>query len=148
MSSHGDYREHHDSHFRIVPALNAAFLGAVSIECVSKPGHYLRHYSFELHAHMNDNSPVFASDASFFIRPSEMGQSSFSFESTNFPNHFVCHNNFVMFVRQRQDPMADFTFHLNAVMAGMIGQQFAIQSFNFPDHLVKIEGIIVKYYYY
>ena len=110
MPAHGHHREHHDSHFRIVPALNHQ-PGAVSIECVLKPGHYLRHYNFELHANMPDHSPQFAGDASFFIRPSEMGQNSFSFESINFPNHFVCHNNFVMFVRPRQPGgMADFSF--------------------------------------
>ena len=41
-----------------------------SYEAVNFPGHYFRHQGFVLKLHQNDNSPLFAADASFVVVPS------------------------------------------------------------------------------
>jgi hypothetical protein len=63
-----------------------------SFESVDSPGSYLRHWNFQLVLNANDNSPVFAGDATFCPQTGANGQGN-SFVSYNYPTRDVRHYN-------------------------------------------------------
>ncbi|MFG2041757.1 alpha-L-arabinofuranosidase B [Dactylosporangium sp. NPDC048998] len=64
----------------------------VSFESRNTAGSYLRHQNFQLYLHANDNSSLFASDATFCPQAGQNGQGN-SFASSNYPSRYIRHYN-------------------------------------------------------
>ena len=89
-----------DATFILRPALSGT-PGAVSFELVNYPGFFLRHEDFrlKLHATNTDHHPQsFRADASFLPRAGLAGGSAVSYELVNFPNHFIRHSDYKLWV--------------------------------------------------
>ena len=78
----------------MVPGLSDS--RGVSFESVNHPGHYLRHYNFNLRLDADDGSDIFRQDATFFRRAGLADSDWASFESVNFPGYYIRHNNFAL----------------------------------------------------
>ncbi len=62
-----------------------------SFESRNYPGHYLRHSSFRIRKDPNDNSPLFAADATFCAQPGRYGSGDVTLASYNIAAHNVRH---------------------------------------------------------
>ena len=80
-----DVSPYEDSQWRIVPGLADAN-GYISFESVNYPGYFLRHYSYDLELAQNDDSSVFAEDATFGIVPG-LADSGWSVSYTHLRAH-------------------------------------------------------------
>jgi len=69
----------------------------ISFESVNHPGHYLRHFDFELYLERNDGSSQFARDATFCPRQGNSGK-GYSFQSVNYPNMYIRHFDYVAYI--------------------------------------------------
>lgn len=86
-----------DMQFRVVPGL--ADSNSVSFESVNFPGYYLRHYDYKLYVNQNDDSAVFAKDATF-KRVRGLGNSNgYSYQSNNFPSKYIMVDNNVLYIK-------------------------------------------------
>ena len=91
-----------DATFILRPALSGT-PGAVSFESVNYPGFFLRHEDFrlKLQATNTDHHPQsFREDASFLPRAGLAGGATVSYESVNFPNHFIRHSDYKLWVNK------------------------------------------------
>ena len=71
--------------------------GTVSFEAVDKPNHFLRHFNNLLDLEAVDgarNPEKFDDDATFYLRDSKFFPGFYSFESVNFPEHFIRHQGY------------------------------------------------------
>jgi len=80
--------------WKIVPGL--ADKQGISIESVEHPGYYLRHYDSSISLALNDGSPTFDSDATFFSRAGWADKGMVSFELYNFPGKYIRHHMLIL----------------------------------------------------
>jgi len=109
-----------DATFKVVQGL--ADSKYVSFESKNYPGYFLRHRNFELWLDRNDNSDPFKKDATFVLaaaRASSACPAWSSLQSLNYPDRFVRHRNFVLYLEQGSgEPFgSDATFRLVAPKA-------------------------------
>jgi hypothetical protein len=91
-----------DTTFIVRAGLNGSPI-SVSLEAINYPGHFLRHQNFWIKLHRNDGSDLFRQDATFMYNNDSWSSSdSFrtSFESVNFPGHFIRHSNYQLWLAQ------------------------------------------------
>jgi hypothetical protein len=69
----------------------------ISFESANVAGSYLRHQNFQLFLQANDNSSLFAQDATFCPTGGNSGQ-GWSFQSVNFPTKYIRHFNFTVYI--------------------------------------------------
>ena len=69
----------------------------ISLESANDSGEYLRHAGFELWLESNDGTTGFAEDATFCPVPGNSG-SGYSLQSINYPDHFIRHYNYTVYV--------------------------------------------------
>jgi hypothetical protein len=96
-----------DSTFKIVPGISGRGL---SFESLNFPGYYLRHKNFEIWLDRNTDNDLFKKDASFNIRIPGLvgGPLSYlyvSFESLNYPGHYIRHRNFKLYLEKGNDEL-------------------------------------------
>jgi hypothetical protein len=91
-----------DAQFRLVPGLAGAS-GTVSFESVNLPGHYLRHYGFDLMLAPYDGTAIFSADATFRPVAGLASASWTSYQSFNYPDRYIRHVGFAL----RLDPISD-----------------------------------------
>lgn len=84
-----------DAKIVVVPGLNGD-PRCVSFTSKTFPGFYFRHSGFVCFLHKNDGSPLFAGDASFFLRPGLANPHHLSIVSANFPDRFLRHEGFIL----------------------------------------------------
>ncbi|MEV0269258.1 glycoside hydrolase family 43 protein [Hamadaea sp. NPDC050747] len=92
-----------DQLWTLVPGL-ADSVG-VSFRSVNYPDRYLRHSNYALVLNANDNSSVFAADATFYKVAGLADASWTSLRSYNYPDRYVRHSNYVL----RIDPISTTT---------------------------------------
>ncbi|MCX4744717.1 alpha-L-arabinofuranosidase B [Kitasatospora sp. NBC_01287] len=68
----------------------------VSFESANDPGQYLRHSNFQLYLNANDNTSLFAQDATFCPQTGQNGQ-GYSFQSVNYPDKYLRHFNYTVY---------------------------------------------------
>jgi hypothetical protein len=77
----------------VVPCLsNAVDIGCVSFRSAERSGWYVRHWDYDLWLESSvnpSNRDTFNVDGSFHIRRDKFCPGYFSFESVNYPNHFI-----------------------------------------------------------
>lgn len=81
-----------ESSFLVVPGLNGQ---GVSFKSALHPNRYIRHKNYKLYADVNDKSALFKKDATFNVRyglAATNGHFGISFESVNYPGHFISLN--------------------------------------------------------
>jgi hypothetical protein len=76
-----------------------------SFESRNFPGQYLRHSGYRIRRDANDNSSLFANDATFCARTGHTAQ-GVSFESKNFPGRFLRHINSEVYIAANGGPNA------------------------------------------
>ena len=103
----GDYIRHDDSDTKVVISpvdssssatvkadstwivrAGLANSACVSFESANNPGQYLRHSNFEIYLNTNDNTSLFAQDATFCPQTGQNGQ-GYSFQSVNYTNKYL-----------------------------------------------------------
>ncbi len=93
-----------DATFKVVPGL--ADNKQVSFESTNYPGYYLRHQGFRLKLQRyttDSNRTLFQKDATFLIRQGLAGKFCLSFESYNYPGHFIRHKGFKLYLDKREE---------------------------------------------
>ncbi len=93
-----------DATFRVLPGL--AGRGTVSLESINYPGHYLRHQDFRLRLQRlstEADKDLFRRDASFRVTAGLADSRGISLESLNFPDHFIRHRNFHLYLDKNDD---------------------------------------------
>lgn len=109
-----------DATFEMVPGLADDKL--VSFRAVNRPTYYLRHQGFRLKL-QEDFIPlggtrdrVFAEDTTFIWRPGNSDVTAASFASFNFPNRFIRHREFHLFIEPLNDDISsqDSTFKIES----------------------------------
>lgn len=119
----------------------------VSFLSVNFPNHYLRHQDFRIKLHEHDGSDLFNADSTFeFVRPNQEGadwysnRQYFSFRSVNFPDRYLRHKNFELWLDERDGSELfddDTTFALFS-FNGAIN----FRSLNFPDHAMRHKDFV------
>jgi len=116
----------------------------VSFESVNFPNHYIRHQGFRVKLHEFEDEDLFKNDATFeLIRPNfeeddiswEKDKSLCSFRSVNFPDHFLRHRNYELWLDERDDNELfnkDTTFKFFAMP-----ECVNFISLNFPTHCMR-----------
>ncbi|CAH1786992.1 unnamed protein product, partial [Owenia fusiformis] len=92
--------------FTLEPGLSAAGNNTVSFQSSEFPGFYLRHYGYLLFLEHNDdprNEKIFYEDATFIMRKDNWYPGYVDFESVNYPNHFIRHQNYRLKISKYQD---------------------------------------------
>lgn len=101
-----------DSRWRIVPGL--ADSDGISFQSINFPNRYLRHYNYDAQLQEDDQSSVFAADATFYQRQG-LGDSTWaSYESYNQPGMYLLHrdNNVVVAAASTDQDELNATFAL------------------------------------
>jgi hypothetical protein len=124
-----------DGTFNVVPGL--ADNGCVSFESVNFPNHFLRHQLFrsshpphlvEAHIKLQERSAqvdqLFNADATFRVRQGLSDATACSFVAFNFPDRFIRHRDFHLFVEPADNP-ADATFKVEPGLIPPAGDDFA-----------------------
>ncbi|MEO3812338.1 glycoside hydrolase family 43 protein [Sphaerisporangium sp. B11E5] len=104
--------------FTVVPGLANA--NCYSLESVTAPGSYLRHYSLRLRTQANDGSAVFRGDATFCGRAGPAGGGTVSLESYNYPGRYLRHYNYELRLDLRESGATfagDASFTVTAPLA-------------------------------
>merc|ERR1712232_1473898 len=117
----------------------------VSFESVNFPDYYIRHQGFRVKLHNlkeTDDEDLFKNDATFeLIKPNAedadwgADKSLCSFRSVNFPDHFLRHKNFELWLDERDDSELfnkDTTFKFLAMP-----ECVNFVSMNFPTHCMR-----------
>jgi len=109
----------------------------VSFQSVNFPGHYLRHQNFRIFLHERDGSDLFDADSTFeFVSPNcgdAEGYGFFSFRSVNFPDRYLRHKNFELWLDENDGSDLfdqDTTFSL-------FGDCVRFKSYNFRDKSMR-----------
>ena len=112
----------HDATFTIVPGL--ADPQFISFRSVNIGGHFLRHQDFRLKLNLepgifDPNQPPpppdpFFADATFIMVPGLADVTAISFRSFNFPDRFIRHRDFHLFIEPLNSPnlSLDATFRI------------------------------------
>ena len=69
---------------------------SLSFESANNSGQYLRHAGFQLYLNANDNSSLFAQDATFCPKTGQNGQ-GYSFQSLNYPDKYLRHYSYTLY---------------------------------------------------
>ncbi len=92
----GNDNELRSATFRVVPGLAGR---GISFQSTVNPELYLRHQGFRVKFHRNDGSALFGSDATFEPRAAlSRARNAVSYESVNFPGHFLRHCSFHLYI--------------------------------------------------
>merc|ERR1711998_40664 len=109
----------------------------VSFESVNFPGFFIRHCNFRILVNERDGSDLFDEDATFeMILPNQMcenGQGFFSFRSVNYPDRYLRHKNFELWLDENDGSELfadDTTFNL-------FSPACRLKSMNFPTHSMR-----------
>jgi hypothetical protein len=89
-----------DASFRVRQGL--ADPSCVTFEASNYPGYYLRHRNFEILLNRDDNSQLFAADATFCPTKGLTGEGA-SLRSYNYPTRFVRHRGTLLFLDSFED---------------------------------------------
>lgn len=94
-----------DSTFKIVKGLSGK---GVSFESLNFPGYYLRHKNFEIWLERKADDELFKQDSSFILHFPGLvggwgGYFCISFESLNYPGHYIRHRNFKLYLEKGED---------------------------------------------
>mmetsp|Transcript_55438 Transcript_55438/g.92146 ORF Transcript_55438/g.92146 Transcript_55438/m.92146 type:complete len:612 (+) Transcript_55438:30-1865(+) len=108
------------------------------------PSHWVRHRNFALFIDdsTHDKSDLFMKDSTFtMVRPSLDGSGApfVSFQSVNYPDHFVRHQNFRLYIHRREGSqlyIKDASFKVVPALNGRNGY-ISLQSKNYPGHYVR-----------
>ena len=95
-----------DATWKVVPGLADA--SCYSLESLNYPGSFLRHQASRVRLDRNDNSGLFARDATWCGRDGLSG-TGISFESKNFPGRYLRHFNAEVWLAQRGGPLKSDT---------------------------------------
>ncbi|MDR8412265.1 alpha-L-arabinofuranosidase B [Nonomuraea sp. 3-1Str] len=97
----------------------------VSFESKNYPGDYLRHQNYQLYRQHNDDSSLFAADATFCPQSGKSGQGT-SFASANFPDRFLRHYNNTVYIAANGGSNAfDSATSWAADVSWLVGQPWA-----------------------
>jgi hypothetical protein len=141
--------DRNDAEFKFVSGL--ASDKCISIESVNYPGYYLRHENFRIklikyspESLNNDSAKLFREDASFRIVPGLMGD-GISFESYNYPNYYIRHKNYHLYVQSGEDNLfkSDSTFITEAeskTIIDMISPPKGIRG-TYLEYTIKGRGV-------
>ena len=66
-------------------------------------GRYLRHCSYNLRAHRDDDSALFRLDATFYLERDRFFPGSVAFRSVNFDDHYISHRSYVLKIAVADD---------------------------------------------
>lgn len=141
-----DTLSHQDATWHVVPALwkskvRLSMNSLVSLR-VARPGftdRYIRHFDgWTFTASVSGGSDgALKRDATFRIVPGLAENSCYSFESSNFPGHYLRHSSF----RIRKDPRDDSRlFAEDATFCaerGLSGYGVSLRSYNFPEKYLR-----------
>jgi len=123
--------------FQFVLVAGLADRRKVSFESVNFPGHFMRHQGFRIKIHENDGSDLFQDDATFeMVRPKcgdAEGSEWMSFRSVNFPDRYLRHKNFELWL----DPDEGGPFDADATFALQYEKTVCLRSLNFPGNAVR-----------
>ena len=102
----------------------------------SEPNRFLRHRSYEFWLDTNEDDELFIQDSSMTVRGGLDGTpGSISFESVNFPGHFLRHENYTCQLGEldgSETANKDASFVQISTQSGSV----KLQSVNFTDHLL------------
>ena len=118
----GDYIRHDDSDTKVViSSINSSSSATdkadatwivraglanslcISFESANNSGQYLRHYGFELYLNSNDNSTLFAQDATFCPQPGVNGQ-GYSFPALMYSDRYIRHYAYTVYAASDGGP--------------------------------------------
>lgn len=103
-----------DATFKLVPGL--ADNGCISLQASNYPNYYLRHQDGRIKLHPWSNDALYRADATFCIRMALQpghGDPWISFQSLNYPDHYLRHREFHLYVESQGGPFReDATFRL------------------------------------
>jgi len=135
----------------------------VSFESVPRPGHFLRHSSWDLWLHERSCTPLFLKDACFHPRYNKYFSGYVAYESVNYPGHFIRHQNYRLKIN-KDDGSRLFAMDASwkTTVVGVqvkpqvqsfflnLYQSVVFISHNFPNHKIGIEktdqGYLTKKY--
>merc|ERR1711988_1845029 len=104
---------------------------------VNFPGHYLRHQNFRIFLHERDGSDLFDADSTFeFVSPNcgdAEGYGFFSFRSVNFPDRYLRHKNFELWLDEND---GSDLFDQDTTFA-LASDPVRFKSYNFRDKSMR-----------
>lgn len=130
----GNVTPRDDAFWKMVPGLAGT---GVSFQSKQFPNRYFRHRGGQVFLEENDNSSLFAGDATFIVKPGLADNSKFSFQSYNFPNRYIRHTRSTLYTDEINNDIgrADATFE------PYTGNEiFTWYSHNNPGFAIRHEG--------
>lgn len=122
-----------------------------SYESVNFPGHFLRHQNFELVLAKHDGSDQVWLDSQWLrLPPPPKGAQpgTVSFQSVNFPGHFIRHRNFLGEISRIGSDLdrSDATFVVRAGLwkEGPFPKGVSLESRNLPGHYLRHQDFRIK----
>ncbi|MEV2239918.1 AbfB domain-containing protein [Micromonospora sp. NPDC049891] len=111
----------------------------IGLEAASQSGHRVRHANFQARVEpVNATSSAGTkADAAFIVRSGLASGSCVSFESVNFPGHYLRHSEFRVFLHRAEGSAlfrADATF---CPVTGIGGRHTSLRSHNYPDRYLS-----------
>ena len=95
----------------------------IQISAQAAPNAVFRHRGFELHADpRNEGDGLLQKDSSFYVRPGNADSACVSFESVNYPGHFLRHAGFRLFLH-RTDGSNLFNLDSTFIVSNADGQK-------------------------
>ena len=64
------------------------------------PNDLLRHSNYEIWKNPEQNTDLYQGDSTFIVRNGLEGLGSYSFESYNYPDYFLYHDNGLLYIRK------------------------------------------------
>ncbi len=111
----------------------------MSFESVNFPGHFLRHQGFRMKLHKHNGSELFRKDATFeFAKANSSeahGHQLFSFRSINYPNRYLRHRNFELWLDE-SDGSSLFAADTTLSLENRQGP-IRFNSLKFPNHALR-----------
>lgn len=120
----------------------------VKYESVNYPGSFIRHQNYELWLGADDGTELFKNDSTWRRLPplfAGVPPGTISFESENFPCHFIRHQNSLGTLSRVASALdrADSTFTVRAALNGSsIG--VSLESVNYPGHFLRHQNYRVR----
>lgn len=98
--------------------------GCVSFESQDTPGSFLRHSAYQLRLNANDNSKLFAEDATYCPQAGLNGQGN-ALRSYSYPTRYFRHYQAVVYIGSNGGPHAfDGTYSFNDDVSWILGSGF------------------------
>ncbi|MFI7024432.1 AbfB domain-containing protein [Micromonospora sp. NPDC049900] len=113
----------------------------IGLEAAALPGRRVRHAGFQARVDAVDagSSASSKADAAFVVRTGLAG-ACLSFESVNFPGHYLRHHEFRVFLHRADGSdlfRADSTF---CQVTGISGTHTSLRSYNYPNRYLRHDG--------